>query len=71
VAFELNGIVHYEPIYGSDKLDGIQSNDLRKIFACAEEGISLCVIDVSSLKYFKENKAERFLNIILKIILRG
>jgi hypothetical protein len=71
IAFELNGIFHYEPIYGDNKLDDIKSNDLRKIFACAEVGISLCVIDVSTLKYFKESNANRFLDIILRIILKG
>jgi len=27
LAFELNGIFHYEPIYGQDKLNQIQNND--------------------------------------------
>jgi hypothetical protein len=54
LAIELNGIFHYEPIYDQDKLDQIQNNDHRKFQACAENGISLCIIDTSSLKYFKE-----------------
>jgi len=68
VAFELNGIYHYEPIHGQDKLDKIQSNDRRKFAACHEAGISLCSIDTSSLKYFKEQRAMKFLNIIQNII---
>ncbi len=68
LAFELNGIYHYEPIHGQDKLDAVQSNDRRKFAACHEAGISLCSIDTSSMNYFKPKKAERFLAIIQKII---
>ena len=67
LAFELNGIYHYEPIHGSDKLASIQSNDHRKMLACAEKEIELCVIDSSSLKYFKPAKATKFLEIISSI----
>jgi hypothetical protein len=31
LAFELNGIFHYEPIYGHDKLERTQNNDQQKI----------------------------------------
>lgn len=67
LAFELNGIFHYEPIYGTEKLNQIQNNDQRKFQACTEKRISLCVIDTSSLKYFKEEKANKFLEIIINI----
>ena len=30
LAFELNGIFHYEPIYGEDKLNKVKNNDGRK-----------------------------------------
>jgi very-short-patch-repair endonuclease len=30
LAIELNGIFHYEPIYGTDKLEQIQANDQQK-----------------------------------------
>lgn len=68
LAFEMNGIFHYEPIYGPEKLGRIQNNDERKILACAERGIELCVIDSSSLSYFKTAKAQKFLDIITAII---
>jgi len=68
LAFELNGIFHYEPIFGNKKLVKTQNNDQRKFIACAELGISLCVIDTTSLKYFKEDNAKKFLNIITKLI---
>ena len=68
LAFELNGIFHYEPIYGTDKLLQTKNNDQRKFQACAEKGISLCIIDTSGQKYFKETTSQKFLDIIVKII---
>lgn len=68
LAFELNGIFHYEPIYGGPKLEQIKNNDTRKFQACIEVGIELCIIDTSSLHYFKPEKAERFLHIICRVI---
>lgn len=68
LAFELNGIFHYEPIFGESKLEQIQNNDSRKYQACIEKGISLCVIDSSGLKYFKEENAKKYLDIVIKII---
>jgi hypothetical protein len=68
LAFELNGIFHYEPIYGQDKLSATQNNDCRKFQACLEQGIEMVIMDVSSLKYFKPQNAEKYLNIIKKIL---
>lgn len=68
LAFELNGLFHYEPIFGQDKLDKIQNNDNRKFQACLERGIELCIIDSSHLKHFKEYKAKKYLDVILRII---
>jgi hypothetical protein len=68
LAFELNGIFHYEPIYGPDKLVQIRNNDNRKMQACLEQNIELCTIDTSSLSYFKEDKAMKYYNIIIRII---
>ena len=68
LAFELNGIYHYEPIHGNDKLLKIQNNDNRKFQACLEQGIELCIIDSSQQKYFKKQSSEKYLNIISTII---
>jgi len=68
LAFELNGIYHYEPIHGTEKLASIQTNDHRKFAACAERGIALCIIDVSTMKNFKPTKGQRFLDIIVGIV---
>lgn len=68
LAFELNGIFHYEPIFTEEKLKGVQSNDLRKFQACIEHGIELCIIDTSKQEYFKEKSSKMYLDIITKII---
>lgn len=68
LAFELNGIFHYEPIYGSNKLDQIQNNDQNKFQSCINNGISLCIIDASNLKYFKPSNCQKYLDIITNII---
>lgn len=68
LAFELNGIFHYEPIYGAEKLLSIQNNDNRKFQACLERGIELCIIDSSKMLYFKPEKGFEVLEIITDIL---
>ncbi len=68
LAFELNGIYHYEPIHGPEKLASVQNNDQRKFQACLEKGIELCIIDSSKFGNFKESKAKEFLDIIISVI---
>jgi hypothetical protein len=68
LAVELNGIFHYEPIYGPEKLASIQNNDNRKFQACLERGIELAIIDSSVMKRFSVKNAQQFLDIIRKII---
>jgi len=68
LAFELNGIYHYEPIHGPKTLARMKNNDHRKFQACTEHGISLCIIDTSKQIYFKESTSQEFLKIITDII---
>ena len=68
MAFELNGIFHYEPIYGNDKLTKIQENDVSKSKACHEHKIDLCIIDTSQQKYVKPSTSQKYLIIIINII---
>lgn len=68
LAFELNGAFHYEPIFGSDRLNKIQNNDNRKFQACLERQIELCIIDSSKQKYFKESTSKPYLDIITGVI---
>jgi hypothetical protein len=44
LAIEWNGIVHFLPIYGKDKLHRVQTNDQKKLSLAAEKGIELIVI---------------------------
>lgn len=71
MAFELNGIFHYEPIYGDDKLQKIQENDDNKFHKCYENKISLCVIDTSEQRRFTIKSSQKYLHIITKIIDEG
>jgi hypothetical protein len=68
LAFELNGPFHYEPIFSEEKLKSIQNNDQRKLQACLERNIELCVIDTSKHSYVKESTCKPYLDIVLKII---
>ena len=68
LAFELNGIFHYEPIFGENKLRSHQTNDERKFQACLENEIELCIIDTSSQSKFSIETSEKFSNIIINII---
>lgn len=68
LAFELNGIFHYKPIYGDNKLKQIQANDQNKFEQCQKHGISLCVLDTSSQKYFKPKTSQKYFDIISNII---
>ena len=68
LAFELNGIFHYEPIFGPNKLISIQNNDNRKFQACLEKEIELCIINSSNQKYFNAKSSLRYLEIIATLI---
>lgn len=68
IAFELNGIFHYEPIYGTDKLRQIQENDISKSKACHDHKIDLCIIDTSAQSYVKPLTSQKYLDIVTNII---
>tara|TARA_S200002703_G_scaffold83816_1_gene72217 strand:+ start:169 stop:867 length:699 start_codon:yes stop_codon:yes gene_type:complete len=68
LAIELNGIFHYEPIYGQDKLEKIQNNDKQKMRRCLEEGIEFCTVDSSSCSYLSKHNKTKYLNIFKQII---
>lgn len=68
LAIELNGIFHYEPIYGKEKLEKIQNNDDRKFQACLERNIELCIIDSSHIKNLTEKCKLEMEKIIKNII---
>lgn len=47
LAIELNGILHFQPIYGKEKLLRIQEIDTEKRKSCFKSGIELIIFDVS------------------------
>lgn len=61
LAFEIQGIFHYEPIYGQEKLEEIQKNDKEKIQKCNELNITLIHIDTRSQNKFTEKSSTIFL----------
>jgi serine/threonine protein kinase len=60
LAFEFNGIFHYKPIYGIEKLLRVQQIDREKVAECKKRNIKLIVIDVSKDKSTKKVIRERF-----------
>lgn len=51
-AIEVNGIVHYAPIYGNDRFESVVANDKQKVFMCKDLGIELCTVNCN----FRLNK---------------
>ena len=68
LAFELNGIFHYEPIYGAENFKQRQQIDENKFLLCHNNKISLCVIDTSLQRHFTEKSSQKYLQIIVDII---
>jgi len=68
LAFELNGIFHYEPIFGPEKLNSVQNRDQKRYHLCIANQIDLCVIDTTKQKIFKESTSQIYLDIIANII---
>ena len=68
LAFEIQGIFHYEPIFGQEKLDQIQKNDKDKIDKCSKLNIELIHINCSKQKQFSEKSSQEYLTIIVNKI---
>lgn len=68
LAFELNGVFHYQPVYGTLKFANIQRHDAMKHRLCQNQGIELHCINTSSQHDFNEKSSMPFLIEISKII---
>jgi hypothetical protein len=71
LAIELNGPVHYFPIYGKEKLDSIQNKDIKKQKELMDKGFQLIIVDVSQQKYWKTTKPflhKHYIDYIMPII---
>lgn len=68
LAFEINGITHFEPIYGQKVLDRVQASDRTKRQRCEQEHIELHVLNISDAQYISEERARRCLDTICQLI---
>jgi len=68
LAIELNGILHYEPIYGTDKFSKIVDNDRQKVRLCEAMGIELAVINSSSCSRMSAVFKTKYLGITRELI---
>jgi len=68
LAIEFNGIFHYKPIHGLQRLATIQERDKRKVLACITKSIDLWVVDTSTYAYFKPATAQEFLDRCIQLI---
>lgn len=65
LAIEWNGKIHYQPIYGQEKLDKIQYRDYKKQLICQRENIDLIVIaDYTSKQKFLNQTIDEISRII-------
>ena len=62
LAFELNGIFHYEPIFGTEKLNGVKNSDNEKIEKCKFQSITLFIIDVREQRKFTIESSKKYLD---------
>jgi hypothetical protein len=68
LAFEINVIFHYKPIFGDKKFNKTKLNDLIKENSCREFQIDLYVINTCNMVKFNVKKANIFLESIKNII---
>lgn len=68
LAFELNGIFHYQPIYGIESLNNQKRIDKIKQELCISKNITLIIIDTREQVYFKETSSEKYLSQIISKI---
>ena len=68
LAIELNGITHYEPIYGTDRLEKSQNNDKQKAIKCNELGIEFCSVDSSACSHLNQKQKDKYWALVKDII---
>ncbi len=68
LAVEINGFLHYKPIYGSEKLERIQEIDREKANKCSQLNIKLCVVDVSCEPHLTQKIKEKHWRTIKQLV---
>ncbi len=68
LAFEINGICHYQPIYGQKVFAYRQIKDKEKIKECTTKRIELYTIDCRNSKFSDKIKSQSYLDFITQKI---
>src|SRR5205085_811044 len=68
LAIEVNGILHYKPIYGLAKLKQVQENDRQKAESCRKQDIELKIIDVSSEVSYTRAMREKYWKVVKELV---
>jgi hypothetical protein len=68
LAIELNGILHFQPIYGFEKLNRIQEIDKEKAKKCDQAGIKLHIIDVSREPHLTQKIKEKHWKAVKELV---
>ena len=68
LAIELNGILHYKPIYGVVKFARIQALDEQKAARCAGRGIELFALDVSEVNHLTRRDEEKWWGVVKGLV---
>lgn len=68
LAIEVNGIFHYEPIYGEEQLKKIQKNDLKKKNKCNAYGIDLHIINARTHSRVDKKTSLKYITQVINIV---
>jgi hypothetical protein len=68
LAIEIQGVFHYQPVFGNKKFESIKRNDADKRLKCKELGITLVEIDTREQKQFTIQSSQKYVDIVLNLI---
>lgn len=68
LAIEVNGFLHFQPIYGFDKLKRIQEIDREKVEKCFQADIKLYILDVSQEFHLTQEVKEKHRETVKKLV---
>jgi hypothetical protein len=69
LAIEIQGIFHYQPVFGEEKFNSIKRNDAVKRKKCKELGIKLVEINTCEQNQFSIESSKKYVDFILELIL--
>jgi len=64
LAFEINGIHHYKPIYGTPLFEKIKIRDNLRVEMCAAKNTTLIVLNISKLSQYTDKHMQPFYQIV-------